>query len=77
MSEPKRRNLVPLGILLVILISIATAGAYRDQLFRTRYCQALYSGATTTADSAAVDSVRVPSAWTAPGITCGDLRDSR
>lgn len=74
MGEMKRRNLVPAGILVAVLLSIAVAWAFRDQQSRERGCAALYAEAVTAADTARVDSTLVPTVWTSPTATCGAIR---
>jgi hypothetical protein len=74
MVMPKPRNLVPAGILVAVLLSMAVAWAFRDQRSRERGCAALYATAVTAADTARVDSTVVPTGWTGPTVTCGQLR---
>lgn len=73
MGETKRRNVVPLGVLVVMVLSLAVAWAYRDQQVRESQCQALYGDAVTAVDSARVDATLVSAGWASPARTCGQL----
>lgn len=77
MGEARRRNLVPAGVIIAVLLSIAVTWAFRDEQTRELKCAALYAAAATATDTAAIDSTVVSTGWTSAPVTCGDLRAPR
>lgn len=74
MTEVKRRNLIPLAVLVAVLLSVAVAWAYQGQQGRERECAARYATAVTAEDSAAVDTLVVAAGWASAPRPCGDMR---
>lgn len=74
MSDGRRRDLVPAGVLVAVLLSVAVAWAYQGQQGRERECAERYAAAVTAADTAVVDTMVVVAGWASVPQSCGELR---